>query len=542
MFDDTRLLVVDDEEVICRACRRILSGHGFQVETSSDAIEGLCMAAEKNYAAIILDIKMAPLDGIQFLERLRKAKPGVPVIFITGYPTVHNAASAIRLGATDYITKPFAPEQVVGAVRKSLGHGDREQEARSRSASPEFEPWVPGAPDFHFWRQSWFQVGKDGSARLGATLTRSQGEGVEAVQLPRIGETVYQGLPLAGVATVGAPSFTVPSPLSGVVLAINELARDRPAVLLENPCETGWIAWICPTRLKEETGNCSLRRVVLVNCDPVSAGGQCERLAHWGCHVRWVRGWRDLTPELLDPNGAVLILDAASFEKHGPRLVGRINAASRHIKVVVIASPSSRWEGAYRGHKIFYYAVKPFVDNEIVDVLDAAFQSSGRFSPQVPTGGHSLDTIDSICTTNDTGRKVRLLATGGLLRRDEGLGWHITCKLRDRWASVEVSASRHTAATSVGVLRATEDCDHLFILAAKDTGRLPGSLLRDTLGNLVSPLPNDAGKVTTLTVQPVVVNGGPLVFDPDTTAALAEHIVEVMASCGEAAADIWNGR
>jgi len=120
MPDDLRLLVVDDEEVVCGACRRVFSPQGFRVETTSDAREGLSLATEKEYSAVLLDIKMPELDGMQFLAELRKTKPDLPVILITGYPSIPNAASAMRLGAADYVTKPFTPEEITQAVQRRL--------------------------------------------------------------------------------------------------------------------------------------------------------------------------------------------------------------------------------------------------------------------------------------------------------------------------------------------------------------------------------------------------------------------------------------
>ena len=86
MADDRTMLVVDDEQVVCQACRRIFSRQGFQVESNTDARQGLKLATEKDYTIILLDIKMPNINGIEFLERLREKKSDVPVLIITGYP------------------------------------------------------------------------------------------------------------------------------------------------------------------------------------------------------------------------------------------------------------------------------------------------------------------------------------------------------------------------------------------------------------------------------------------------------------------------
>src|SRR3974390_3058874 len=120
MSDALKLLVVDDEEVICEGCRRIFNRQGFEVEKCSDACQGLSLAKQNNYSAILLDIKMPTMDGIAFLESLRQQKADVPVVLMTGYPSIPNAASAIRLGASDYVTKPFTPEEISQAVHRPL--------------------------------------------------------------------------------------------------------------------------------------------------------------------------------------------------------------------------------------------------------------------------------------------------------------------------------------------------------------------------------------------------------------------------------------
>ncbi len=143
MSDSPKLLVVDDEEVICQACRRIFSRQGFQVEVNTDACNGLNCALHDDYAAILLDIKMPKIDGIQFLERLRETKPDQPVLIMTGYPSIPNATAAMRLGASDYITKPFRPDEITRAVQRIVGRTTREAAAPKPAA--EIEPQVSRA-------------------------------------------------------------------------------------------------------------------------------------------------------------------------------------------------------------------------------------------------------------------------------------------------------------------------------------------------------------------------------------------------------------
>ena len=164
---------------------------------------------------------------------------------MTGYPSIPNAASAIRFGASDYVTKPFTPEEISQAVHRLLhANPRRPAEAVSHPAA--------AAEGFRFWHDAWFRAADEGAACVGALLVAPGAAAVTKVVLPRIGEVVYQGLPLAAVTVAGRPECIVPSPLSGVVVAVNDALQADPAALVDDPCGQGWIACISPTRLEEE--------------------------------------------------------------------------------------------------------------------------------------------------------------------------------------------------------------------------------------------------------------------------------------------------
>ena len=524
MLDDPKLLVVDDEEVICEGCRRVFSRQGFEVEKCSDACQGLSLAQKNDYSAILLDIKMPNMDGIAFLETLRKQKPDVPVVLMTGYPSIPNAASAIRLGASDYVTKPFTPEEISQAVHRLLHDGGPQQKSSSVAEGP-----AVSVERLRFWRGTWFQAGDEGAARIGSILARPGATKIESVRLPRIGEVVYQGLPLAEVTVAGQPPRLVPSPLSGVVVAVNESLAKDPSALLTDPCGAGWIASVSPTRLEEEAKNCQGRRVILLNADSCSAAGQVERLRWLGCDVRVVPGWSELMGAVKDFDYHVVLVDGPSFATEGPGLVGQINTVDPTSKVVVLAASDCTMEAAYRIRRIFYYAVEPFSDNEIADILDAAFQPQAP-APTSDRRKEGAQPLNSIFITNHNRSRVRLVAPAGLLRREEGLGRLIRHKLMQRLFPLESSPDEF-AITPMNLVSMANACDRLIVLLAQDAGRLPGSLVRDTKSEFVSLSGEGADKVTTLVIQPNPTDAGRLAFDPVTAESLAEHLVREMASC-----------
>ena len=263
MLDDPKLLVVDDEEVICEGCRRIFSRQGFEVEKCSDACQGLTLAKQNDYSAILLDIKMPTMDGIAFLEALRKQKADVPVVLMTGYPSIPNAASAIRLGASDYVTKPFTPEEITQAVHRLLHHDTTPSRPQVAAASRTVGPGRAVPLLASCLVPAGRSAGDAGRRRAHGSHDLQDRSGPLAAD--RRG-----GLsgPAAGRRDCGRQAPAVHSrALSGVVVAVNEALKQDPALLLSDPCGKGWIACISATRAEDEAAACLSRRVTLYNPD-----------------------------------------------------------------------------------------------------------------------------------------------------------------------------------------------------------------------------------------------------------------------------------
>jgi DNA-binding NtrC family response regulator len=115
-----RVLVVDDEEVVLRSVARILGDGGHAIETVQDAEEALRLVDREVYDLIILDIMMPKVSGLEILQRVKEGHPDTDVIMITGLSQIDTAVQSMKLGAFDYIPKPFAPEELQLAVERSL--------------------------------------------------------------------------------------------------------------------------------------------------------------------------------------------------------------------------------------------------------------------------------------------------------------------------------------------------------------------------------------------------------------------------------------
>ena len=119
MQDPIQILVIDDEPVICDGCRLILSENGYEVDTRASGREGLRAFERKNYDILLLDMKLPDMDGMDILRKLHREKPDLQILVMTGYSTVSNAVKAMKLGAHDYLSKPYTDEELEIAVRKA---------------------------------------------------------------------------------------------------------------------------------------------------------------------------------------------------------------------------------------------------------------------------------------------------------------------------------------------------------------------------------------------------------------------------------------
>ncbi|MCL2626921.1 MAG: sigma-54 dependent transcriptional regulator [Cystobacterineae bacterium] len=104
---NTKVLVVDDDKVVLRAVMEILQSDGYQVVAIDDAVEALAALQDTSIDVAVFDIKMPNLSGMDLLRALKQIRPEVEVLMMTAYATVETAVEAVKMGAYDYLTKPF---------------------------------------------------------------------------------------------------------------------------------------------------------------------------------------------------------------------------------------------------------------------------------------------------------------------------------------------------------------------------------------------------------------------------------------------------
>ena len=115
-----KVLVVDDDLEMCGMLSDVLKEEGFFVTTTGDSLEASKILKREEFDVLITDLKMKGLKGLDLLEGVNKVAPMTPVIIITAFGTIESAIKAMKMGAYDYITKPFQMDEIVLTVRKAL--------------------------------------------------------------------------------------------------------------------------------------------------------------------------------------------------------------------------------------------------------------------------------------------------------------------------------------------------------------------------------------------------------------------------------------
>jgi len=119
-MEPVKILIIDDERSICGGCQQVLTDQGHSVEFRINGREGLTAIRDGQFDVVLLDMKLPDLDGMEILRTVREEKPTIYIIVMTGYSTVKNAVEAMKLGAIDYVPKPFTDDELVLSVSRAL--------------------------------------------------------------------------------------------------------------------------------------------------------------------------------------------------------------------------------------------------------------------------------------------------------------------------------------------------------------------------------------------------------------------------------------
>jgi CheY-like chemotaxis protein/glycine cleavage system H lipoate-binding protein len=250
------ILFVDDEQIVLDSAQKLLRKESFQVVTALSAAEGLTLLSQGGIQVVLTDLMMPEVDGMQFLQQVKEQWPVIPVVMVTGYATTSTAMQAMKLGAFDYIAKPFTKSELRGIIKRALHLvSEVEQDTPFGDAAGdvagEVGPVQPGLRTLG--RNSWIVMQKDGSVRIGVERSFVKGAGIiQNIDLPSVGDILAQGSVCLQIFSADLHSHTVWSPLSGEVIEVNEKLLQDPATVLQDPYGEGWLLRIMPSNFEVE--------------------------------------------------------------------------------------------------------------------------------------------------------------------------------------------------------------------------------------------------------------------------------------------------
>ena len=118
--ENHHVLIIDDERPVLMTLEALLKRHGYHVDTAPTAAQGLKLLKSKTPTLVLLDLRLPDADGLEMLDRIKSEVPKVQVIILTAHDSLHNAIESIKRGAYHFISKPYAPEELLSLVEKAL--------------------------------------------------------------------------------------------------------------------------------------------------------------------------------------------------------------------------------------------------------------------------------------------------------------------------------------------------------------------------------------------------------------------------------------
>lgn len=531
MRHEAKILVVDDEEIVCKSCDRILSKEGFKVDTHTNPKCGLTIAQENKYDAILLDLMMPHFDGIDFLKKLRQNNNDIPVIIITGYPDNKSLQETAKLGVSGYITKPFTPAEITDSVKLATGH--LQLVPRNESIKPK-KHISKDTQSTLFLDEAWLKIEKNGSIRVGSLPLSVETPSSCKLELPKPGTQVFQGLPFANLLVDDKTSHIITSPVSGKISKINEQLLKDIHPLWNDPVESGWIANIIPDDIALDTTVCKQHNVVCMGDDNPDMQNirRCYEKIGISCSTTSSQG--EVISKVCYEGCDIVVLDEESTGSEGVHLASRLKAYSPDVKIIVLGTNNSQRELYFRSSGIFYYTLSPLDRNETIDIISASLRSSVQDMRQIDQDSGILSKwLSKISVTDSYGRKTTLISIGEHFPYRSGLGKEIVTSFLTAGYPVETTRGMdpnfidadlvHNSIRHEGTM-----ADRLIIVQTRDINSIPGSITYDNNDELLKASGKTKDKFTLLTIQPSLSTEGALVFDTRINKALARHIMTLL--------------
>lgn len=229
-----KILVVDDEINVCKSIRQAVESEDYDVDMALSGEEALKKDQETPYDLIITDLMMPGISGMDLLTSLKTARPDVSVIMVTGYPTIKTAVQSIKIGAFDYLPKPFTPKDLRSVVARAFS-----SPVSDRESAP-----LPEIPDglFIMKGHTWTRKEEKNLATIGILpeflLPIAS---VVHLELQKKSKRIFQGEVCARITDDEGNIHRVWSPVTGMIAQQNTALQKNLSLLKTDPFGKGWL-------------------------------------------------------------------------------------------------------------------------------------------------------------------------------------------------------------------------------------------------------------------------------------------------------------
>jgi CheY-like chemotaxis protein len=242
-----RILVLDDDPIVTLSCKRILGAEGYSISTVEKGEDALNRLSKEEFDLLISDVRLPDISGMEVLKEARVIKPKTDVVIITGYPTLEDAKESTKLGAAEYIEKPFTPDFMLNVARKVF---DTRGWILRQAFIDEFRDSVVSLRDKDnpviFYKEgTWARPAKGGLWEIGCDLRYWLLTG-ELMYVDFINDLdkIDAGKPFARIYTGSGQSNDLLSPMKAELKEINTKANDVMCALLKEHLSEGWLLWL----------------------------------------------------------------------------------------------------------------------------------------------------------------------------------------------------------------------------------------------------------------------------------------------------------
>lgn len=245
-MEKQRILVLDDDPVVGLSCKRILGAEGHIITTVTRGREAIERLSSEEFDLLISDVRLPDIYGIEVLQESKLIQPKTDVVIITGYPTLEDAKEAVRLGAFEYLEKPFTPDFMMNVARRVF---DKRGWILRKAFIDQFKEYITTLSDMddktiYYKEGMWSRPLRDGSWEIGFDMRHYFLSGqllyVELFDNPALSV----GAPFARLLSGDGHINELKAPMGGVIKEVNGKVNDTLCSLARECLSEGWMMWL----------------------------------------------------------------------------------------------------------------------------------------------------------------------------------------------------------------------------------------------------------------------------------------------------------